>query len=60
MSLVARSKTLTKQSKKTLILIGIAADVSQVKSVDQLTHQIKQQYPKLDLLFNSAGMPIIR
>ena len=25
-------------------LIGIAADVSQVKSVDQLVHQIKQQY----------------
>ncbi|MCM3194855.1 SDR family NAD(P)-dependent oxidoreductase [Priestia megaterium] len=37
-------------------LIGIAADVSQVKSVDQLVHQIKQQYSKLDVLFNSAGI----
>ncbi|MCL6603318.1 MAG: SDR family NAD(P)-dependent oxidoreductase [Paenibacillus sp.] len=37
-------------------LIGMAADVSDPKSVEQLAKELRIHYPKLDVIFNSAGI----
>lgn len=37
-------------------LIGMAADVSDPKSVDQLAQELRIHYPKLDIIFNNAGI----
>lgn len=37
-------------------LIGMAADVSDPKSVEQLAKELTVHYPKLDIIFNNAGI----
>ncbi|MNC39874.1 Bile acid 7-dehydroxylase 1/3 [compost metagenome] len=37
-------------------LIGMAADVSDPKSVEQLAKELTIHYPKLDIVFNNAGI----
>ncbi|SFE24631.1 uncharacterized oxidoreductase [Paenibacillus algorifonticola] len=37
-------------------IIGMVADVSDAKSVEQLAKELAKHYPKLDIVFNNAGI----